>query len=98
LATTRRGGATIPVTLTPIATDRPSPTDPSTVERVGGHIGAALWEALRRAVARVLGRRASGYVDIARTLPLTYAIASVLAVMAALLAYADIVNPVRLPG
>jgi len=64
----------------------------------GGHIGAALWEALRRAVARVLGRRAPGYVDIAKTLPLTYAIASVLVVMAALLAYADIVNPVRLPG
>jgi membrane-associated protease RseP (regulator of RpoE activity) len=62
----------------------------------GGHIAGALWEALRRAVARMLGRPDPGYVDVARALPLAYAVASVIVVMGVLLLYADIVNPVRI--
>jgi len=62
----------------------------------GGHIAGALWEAVKRAVARFRGRPDPGHVDVARALPLTYAVASVLVVMGALLMVADIVNPVRL--
>jgi membrane-associated protease RseP (regulator of RpoE activity) len=62
----------------------------------GGHIAAAVWEGLRGRIARLFGRRYHGHVDVARTLPITYGIAVLLMAMAALLAYADIVNPVRL--
>jgi membrane-associated protease RseP (regulator of RpoE activity) len=62
----------------------------------GGHIAGALWEALRRWIARLLRRPDPGYVDVARALPLAYAVASVIVVMGVLLIYADIVNPVRL--
>ncbi|MEQ7005109.1 site-2 protease family protein [Actinopolymorpha sp. B17G11] len=64
----------------------------------GGHIAGALYEGLRRAIARLLKRPDPGYVDVARALPIAYAVASVLVVMGVLLIYADIVNPVRLPG
>ncbi|SDG31771.1 Membrane-associated protease RseP, regulator of RpoE activity [Sinosporangium album] len=64
----------------------------------GGHIAGGLWEGLKRAYARVLRRPAPGYVDIAKALPLTYAMAFVMIVMAGLLMYADLVNPVRLFG
>lgn len=62
----------------------------------GGHIAGALWEAVKRGVARLRGRPDPGHVDVAKALPLTYAVASVLVVMGALLMVADIVNPVRL--
>ncbi|MEV7011278.1 site-2 protease family protein [Streptosporangium sp. NPDC051022] len=64
----------------------------------GGHIAGGLWEGLKRAFARVTRRPAPGHVDIAKALPLTYAIALVMVVMAGLLMYADLVNPVRLAG
>jgi membrane-associated protease RseP (regulator of RpoE activity) len=64
----------------------------------GGHIAGALYEGLRRAFARVFNRPDPGYVDVARALPIAYAVASVLVLMGVLLIYADIVNPVRLPG
>lgn len=64
----------------------------------GGHVAGALWEGLRRSVARLLGRPDPGPVDVARALPLAYGVASVLIGMSALLIYADIVRPVRLGG
>jgi membrane-associated protease RseP (regulator of RpoE activity) len=64
----------------------------------GGHIAGALWEAVKRTGARVLGRPDPGPVDVAKALPLAYAAAALLVGMAVLLLYADIVNPVRLPG
>ncbi|GHH66405.1 putative zinc metalloprotease [Streptosporangium violaceochromogenes] len=64
----------------------------------GGHIAGGLWEGLKRAFARVTRRPAPGHVDIAKALPLTYAIAFVMVIMAGLLMYADLVNPVRLSG
>jgi membrane-associated protease RseP (regulator of RpoE activity) len=64
----------------------------------GGHIAGALWEGLKRAYARVRRRPAPSYVDIAKALPLTYAVVAVLLVMSTLLIYADIVNPIRLSG
>ncbi|RJL22756.1 M50 family metallopeptidase [Bailinhaonella thermotolerans] len=64
----------------------------------GGHIAGALWEGLRRFIARVFRRPDPGHVDVARLLPLTYAVAAVFVVMAGLLLYADLVNPIRLTG
>jgi membrane-associated protease RseP (regulator of RpoE activity) len=64
----------------------------------GGHIAGALWEGVKRGFARLLGRPDPGPVDVAKALPLAYAAAAILVGMAVLLLYADIVNPVRLPG
>ncbi|GAA3694472.1 site-2 protease family protein [Arthrobacter ginkgonis] len=64
----------------------------------GGHIAGALWEALRRGIAKVFRRKDPGPVDIAKALPLTYVVATLLLGMGVLLIYADIVKPVNLFG
>lgn len=64
----------------------------------GGHIAGGLWEGLKRAYAKVMRRPEPRYVDIAKVLPLTYAMAFVLIIMAGLLVYADLVNPLTLSG
>jgi membrane-associated protease RseP (regulator of RpoE activity) len=64
----------------------------------GGHVAGALWEGLRRQVARVLRRPDPGPVDIARALPLAYGVGSVLIVLSAMLIVADITDPIRLGG
>jgi membrane-associated protease RseP (regulator of RpoE activity) len=64
----------------------------------GGHIAGAIWEGVKRTIARLRGRPDPGPVDVAKALPLAYAAAALLVGMALLLLYADIVNPVRLPG
>ncbi len=64
----------------------------------GGHVAGALWEGARRRVARLMRRPDPGPVDIARALPLAYAVGIVLISMSFLLIYADIVKPVRLSG
>jgi membrane-associated protease RseP (regulator of RpoE activity) len=40
----------------------------------GGHAAGALWEGLKRQVAKVRGRPNPGYVDVAKALPLAYAV------------------------
>jgi membrane-associated protease RseP (regulator of RpoE activity) len=62
----------------------------------GGHIIGALWEGLRRSVAKLLHRRDPGPVDTAKLMPLTFAVAILLGGMSLLLIYADIVRPVTL--
>ena len=64
----------------------------------GGHIAGALWEGVRRRVARFAGRPDPGPVDVARALPLAYGVASLLLGMSVLLIYADLVNPIKLGG
>ena len=64
----------------------------------GGHIAGALFEALRRGLARLRGRPDPGYADVAQLLPVAYAAASVLIVMGVVLIWADIVNPISLSG
>jgi membrane-associated protease RseP (regulator of RpoE activity) len=64
----------------------------------GGHIAGALWEAVKRGFARLTHRPDPGYVDVAKALPLTYAMAAVFMVMGALLIYADVFNPIHLSG
>ncbi len=60
----------------------------------GGHVAGALWEGLRRQIARWRHRPDPGPVDIAKALPVAYGVASLLIGMSVLLIYADIVNPV----
>jgi membrane-associated protease RseP (regulator of RpoE activity) len=60
----------------------------------GGHIAGALYEAVRRGLARVRGRPDPGHFDVARLLPVAYVMAGLLLVMTVLLVYADIVAPV----
>jgi membrane-associated protease RseP (regulator of RpoE activity) len=62
----------------------------------GGHVAGALYEGVRRQIAKVRRRRDPGPVDVSRMLPLIYVVSSVLIVMSLLLLYADIVNPVRI--
>ena len=62
----------------------------------GGHIAGALWEALRRGVARLRGRPDPGYVDVAKLLPIAYVVASCLLVMGVVLIVGDLVVPLHL--
>lgn len=62
----------------------------------GGHIASALWEGLRRGLARLRGRPDPGYVDAAKLLPVAYVVASVMLVMGVVLIVGDIVVPVSL--
>ena len=62
----------------------------------GGHVAGALWEAVRRGWARITGRPDPGPFDLARMLPLTYAVGAAMLLMGVILIVADIVEPVRL--
>jgi membrane-associated protease RseP (regulator of RpoE activity) len=64
----------------------------------GGHAAGAIWEGLRRQIARVRNRPDPGPVDVARALPVAYGVASLLIGMSVLLIYADLVRPIRLGG
>jgi membrane-associated protease RseP (regulator of RpoE activity) len=64
----------------------------------GGHAAGAIWEGVKRGWARVSGGPTPRPVDVAKALPLAYGVATLLIGMSVLLLYADIVNPVRLPG
>ncbi|UKA64090.1 M50 family metallopeptidase [Arthrobacter sp. FW306-04-A] len=64
----------------------------------GGHVAGALYEGARRRIAKLRGKPDPGAFDIAKLLPLTYVVASVLMAMGALLIYADIVKPVNIFG
>jgi membrane-associated protease RseP (regulator of RpoE activity) len=62
----------------------------------GGHVAGALWEGIRRLVAKLFRRPDPGPVDIAKLVPLTFAVVIVLSAMTVLLIYADIVKPVTI--
>ena len=62
----------------------------------GGHVAGALWESLRRRIAKLFRRPDPGPFDMAKLLPVTYVVAVLLMGMGALLIYADIVKPVSL--
>ncbi|HEY5247785.1 MAG TPA: site-2 protease family protein, partial [Dermatophilaceae bacterium] len=64
----------------------------------GGQVAGALWEGVKRQVARLRGRPNPGYVDVAKALPVTYVGAILLIGMSVLLMYADVVNPIKLGG
>ncbi len=62
----------------------------------GGHIAGALYEAVRRGVARVRRQPDPGHVDVAKLLPVAYVVAAALLVMGLVLIVGDIVAPVRI--
>ena len=64
----------------------------------GGHVAGALWEGLRRRIAAVRGRADPGPVDVAKALPVAYAVSVLLVAMSVMLLYADIVRPITLRG
>lgn len=59
----------------------------------GGHIAGALYEALRRGVARLRRRPDPGYVDVAKLLPVAYVVGSAILVMGVVLIVGDLVVP-----
>ncbi len=62
----------------------------------GGHIAGALWEALRRGLARVFRRPDPGYFDTAKLLPIAYGVGGLLLISGVALIVADIVSPLQL--
>ena len=61
-----------------------------------GHIAGALYEGLKRGIARLLGRPDPGHVDVAKLLPVAYVVGLAMLVMGVVLIVADIVVPLRL--
>jgi membrane-associated protease RseP (regulator of RpoE activity) len=64
----------------------------------GGHIASALWEAVRRGIARLRGRPDPGFVDAAKLLPVAYVVASAMLVMSLVLIVGDLVVPLHIPS
>ncbi|MFN8169432.1 MAG: site-2 protease family protein [Candidatus Nanopelagicales bacterium] len=64
----------------------------------GGHVAGALWEAVKRAWAKVRRKPDPGPVDIAKALPVTYVVSLALLVMGAVTLLADLVKPITLGG
>ncbi len=62
----------------------------------GGQIAGALYEAIKRRLARLLGRPDPGHADIARMLPVAYVVAMGFILMTLLLVYVDLVNPISI--
>ncbi|MBT2442832.1 site-2 protease family protein [Streptomyces sp. ISL-36] len=62
----------------------------------GGHIAGALWESVRRNVARIFRRPDPGPFDVAKLMPAAYVVAGVFVCFTLLVLAADIVNPVKL--
>lgn len=62
----------------------------------GGHIAGALWESLRRNLARALRRPDPGPFDVAKLMPVAYVVAGVFICFTLLVLVADVVNPVKI--
>jgi membrane-associated protease RseP (regulator of RpoE activity) len=62
----------------------------------GGQIFPAIWEAVKKRIARLRGRPDPGPVDSAKLLPVAYVVALVFIAWSGLLLVADVINPVRL--
>ena len=62
----------------------------------GGHIVSALYEWIRRGIARARGKQVPPPADTARLMPLTYTMGALLIAMTVLLVAADIIAPISL--
>ncbi len=61
----------------------------------GGHVAIVWFEQLRASFARRRGRRDPGRVNLLKVLPVAYGVFAVIVVVAAILVYADIANPIN---
>ncbi|KTR37244.1 M50 family metallopeptidase [Rothia kristinae] len=61
----------------------------------GGHVAGALWEGIRRGLARLRGKRDPGPFDPLRLMPLTYVVVLAFLGMSVLLIAADLLDPVK---
>ena len=64
----------------------------------GGHAAGAIYEGLRRQIARIRRKPDPGPADTSKMLPFAYSVAILLIGLSILLLYVDVVNPVRLGG
>lgn len=64
----------------------------------GGHVAAAIWEAIKKGWAKLRGKPDPGPVDAAKLMPVTFTVVVILGGMSVLLMYADIVKPISLFG
>jgi membrane-associated protease RseP (regulator of RpoE activity) len=62
----------------------------------GGHVAGAIWDAIRRAFAKIFKKPVPRPVDIAKLIPLTLTVSVLLGAMSLLLIYADIVKPISI--
>ncbi len=62
----------------------------------GGHIAGALWESVRRNIAKVFRRPDPGPFDVAKLMPVAYVVAASFVCFTLLVLVADIVNPVKI--
>lgn len=62
----------------------------------GGHAAGALYEGLKRQVAKVRGKPDPGPVDTAKLLPVAYVVAGVLLAVGVVVIWADLVKPITL--
>jgi membrane-associated protease RseP (regulator of RpoE activity) len=63
----------------------------------GGQIFPAVWEAVKKRIARLRGKPDPGPVDSAKLLPVAYVVALLFIGWSAILLVADVVNPIQLP-
>jgi membrane-associated protease RseP (regulator of RpoE activity) len=64
----------------------------------GGHVAILVFEQVRSRLARALGRRDPGRVDLNKVMPVTYAVFIALVGMSVILLYADIFRPINFNG
>jgi membrane-associated protease RseP (regulator of RpoE activity) len=64
----------------------------------GGHVAILAFEQARSRIARALGRRDPGRVDLNKVMPVTYAVFIALVGMSVILLYADIFRPINFNG
>ena len=62
----------------------------------GGHIAGAIYEGLKRSLARIFRRPDPGYVDTAKMLPVAYAVGGLILVSGIVLILADLIDPIKL--
>lgn len=64
----------------------------------GGHIAVIIYEKIRDALRRLIGKDPKGPADYTKLMPVTYVLAFLLMAVGALIMIADVVNPIRLFG
>ena len=64
----------------------------------GGHMAGALWESLKRKLARLFKKPDPGPVDVALLTPVAYVVVACFLVFSVILLVADLINPVRIFG